>query len=86
MQRCRPQPGCRSLWLCGQPAKQSSGTRLPDGSNRTGTCRCWQTSGPTSSAGKCARGRFCDLLSSFGRRATPRTQMPSAHARTALRF
>ncbi len=53
----------------------------------TGTCRCCSTSGPTWSAGSCARGCSCAPASSSGRRGTPRTPTEAdarAYARRIL--
>ena len=66
----------KSRWWSGPPQRRSSATCMPGGSSRTAICRCSSTSGPTSCAGRCARGLFCARWSSSGRKATPRTPRP----------
>ena len=48
-------------------------TRTRTGSRATAICRCSSTSGPTSSAGRCAPGCSCAPPSFSGRKATPPT-------------
>ena len=60
----------KSRWSCGPPARRSSARCMPSGCSRIAICRYSSISGPTSCAGKCARGCFCARPSSSGRKGT----------------
>src|ERR1700731_4002955 len=57
-----------------RPTTPSSVNTWPSGSIATAICRCFSTSGPTSSGGNSGRESSCAPRSSCGRKATPPTQ------------
>ncbi len=68
-----PTGSWKSRWWFGRRARRSSARCTPSGCNRTAICRSSSINGPTSCAGKCARGCSCAPPSFCGRKGTPPT-------------